>query len=1028
MCQHKRFITLTGVCALAILVTAALLSFAGSGRGLTVRAASASPTVNTISSDTIWGPGVVTVTSDVVITNGATLVVKPGTTVIVGTWATPIDTAPYPGGVSDLIEIIVEDGRLVADGFYTDTQLITPTQTITFASYYSPTYMEEPLHWWGIRILDDGGGAESLISYAVIQYGTWGLSIENASPTVTHNYIGSIWGEAGAAGADGADGADGQDGTDTHRDGWDGSSGGAGGDGGDGQPGYGIYVAGASSAPLIANNEIAYIYGGEGGRGGEGGAGGAGGDAYPPGAIGPGGHGGNGGAGGAGGNGGDGGHAAGIYVHDGSPRILDNEIQFVESGLGGQSGGGGWGGNGGGGSSGDSVYPQDLAGGNGAEGGDGGLGGSGGRAWGVYLGGSGSAEVRGNDIGGIAGRPGGDGGAGGWGGDGGPGGGGDPPGYGGDGGPGGAAGRGGSGGQAFGVYVADGTRALVEDNYLLLIGGGHGGNGGTNGWGGDGGNGGSNGGSGDGEHGGSGGRAGLGGDGGPGGTGVCLRGSATTTFWANFAEYCMGGFGGDGGSMTGDGGKGGNGGHNGGGGHGGVGGSGSNGGDGGDGGVGIGILAQGGQVVNNVVYEIFGGGGGDSSPYSWGSDGGDGGDGGNASRPGARGADGGDGGGGGNAGNGGNAGPALGIHVTGGDTVSIVNNTVDMLWAGGVGFGPPDTSGPGDPGTPGAGGAGGAGGWGPAGYGNPGQAGQDGAPGQPGAEGESVGLGFADDLGGQVYNNIIVRTSGTFTNSFGISTTVATVLLNSPSALITVDYNDVWNWETNYAGVMTGTHDISADPLFADLAHYPWDVHLTPGSPCIDTANDAQAPPDDRDNIPRPQDGDGDTIAVSDMGAYEYYVPDVFDIPCVTDVYTTTDAWLTFSWEDCVIPSCTITVTYRPQAGPVCKCGPHSMEYANMAFYLEATDCNDDPVGGLTGPLLVTFHYDDMLPPGMDESTLQAYRWDEIQQEWVLLEVVARDPAANTLTVRLDHLSEFGLFGAAKYNIYLPFVLRNDGP
>ena len=66
-----------------------------------------------------------------------------------------------------------------------------------------------------------------------------------------------------------------------------------------------------------------------------------------------------------------------------------------------------------------------------------------------------------------------------------------------------------------------------------------------------------------------------------------------------------------------------------------------------------------------------------------------------------------------------------------------------------------------------------------------------------------------------------------------------------------------------------GDGNIDADPLLAFVD----DGHLLPGSPCIDAGTDAPPgglPATDADGNPRSLDGDGDTVAVPDMGAYEY--------------------------------------------------------------------------------------------------------------------------------------------------------------
>jgi len=93
--------------------------------------------------------------------------------------------------------------------------------------------------------------------------------------------------------------------------------------------------------------------------------------------------------------------------------------------------------------------------------------------------------------------------------------------------------------------------------------------------------------------------------------------------------------------------------------------------------------------------------------------------------------------------------------------------------------------------------------------------------------------------------------------------------------LPTIGYNDVWNnTGGDYYGCSAGLNDISEDPLFVDPAVD--DYHLQPGSPCIDLGDNTAVPPElttDFEGDPRIVDGDGDTIAVVDMGADEYLPP-----------------------------------------------------------------------------------------------------------------------------------------------------------
>jgi len=88
------------------------------------------------------------------------------------------------------------------------------------------------------------------------------------------------------------------------------------------------------------------------------------------------------------------------------------------------------------------------------------------------------------------------------------------------------------------------------------------------------------------------------------------------------------------------------------------------------------------------------------------------------------------------------------------------------------------------------------------------------------------------------------------------------------------DYNDFWdNSPDDYGDCLAGSNDISQDPMFVNLAAH--DFHLMSGSPCIDAGTDDGAPAEDMDGNHRPIDGNGDGIATTDMGAYEYVLASV---------------------------------------------------------------------------------------------------------------------------------------------------------
>ena len=80
-----------------------------------------------------------------------------------------------------------------------------------------------------------------------------------------------------------------------------------------------------------------------------------------------------------------------------------------------------------------------------------------------------------------------------------------------------------------------------------------------------------------------------------------------------------------------------------------------------------------------------------------------------------------------------------------------------------------------------------------------------------------------------------------------------------------------------------GEGNIDADPLFVDPEN--GDYHLQAVSPCIDAGTDTGAPSEDIEGNVRPIDGNGDSVAVTDMGAYEY-VPSIEPAIDATIVFT----------------------------------------------------------------------------------------------------------------------------------------------
>lgn len=125
---------------------------------------------------------------------------------------------------------------------------------------------------------------------------------------------------------------------------------------------------------------------------------------------------------------------------------------------------------------------------------------------------------------------------------------------------------------------------------------------------------------------------------------------------------------------------------------------------------------------------------------------------------------------------------------------------------------------------------------------------------------DNAGSGIYNDSGSPIILNNTLS-GNTASGIYDISVSPTTVLNNilsgnsigifGGSSQSLLNYNNVWNNSNgNYIYATPGTHDISADPMFANPA--AGDFHLTADSPCIDAADPDNYPTTDFEGDPRP--------------------------------------------------------------------------------------------------------------------------------------------------------------------------------
>ena len=106
-----------------------------------------------------------------------------------------------------------------------------------------------------------------------------------------------------------------------------------------------------------------------------------------------------------------------------------------------------------------------------------------------------------------------------------------------------------------------------------------------------------------------------------------------------------------------------------------------------------------------------------------------------------------------------------------------------------------------------------------------------------GAGGDGVYFSEAENI--VIINNIITGNSDVGIERY---------LLDGPTDVFTVDYNDVWDNTYNYDNVSVGTHDLSTDPQFLGTGDLTNQYHIMVSSPVSETGSVSWAPTRDIDH------------------------------------------------------------------------------------------------------------------------------------------------------------------------------------
>ncbi|MBN1318301.1 MAG: PKD domain-containing protein, partial [Anaerolineales bacterium] len=120
----------------------------------------------------------------------------------------------------------------------------------------------------------------------------------------------------------------------------------------------------------------------------------------------------------------------------------------------------------------------------------------------------------------------------------------------------------------------------------------------------------------------------------------------------------------------------------------------------------------------------------------------------------------------------------------------------------------------------------------------------------------------------------------------------------------------------------------------------------------------------------------------------------------------------------------TLIITYTPLVKP--SYSTTNFLFAGIAFDLKAAYDDGTPVTTFNPPLSLTLYYDEN--KAETEANLELLRYDTQLSAWIKLSQ-SINTEANTITVSLEHLTEFALLEPTErnYMIFMPLIVRNSG-